>query len=261
MSRTSRIATVAGTAAVLAAMMGTTPASAFTQQEYIAFVSATAQRVHQEFDLPASVAVGQSAHESRWGNSGLATSHKNYFGIKCVNPSSPGPIAIGCKNMNTEECQPTCGPTTAYFRVYRSMEDSFRDWGRMITTSSNYASALPYRHDPDAFIREVAKRYATDNNDYAGKVIRIMQQYNLYQLDNGAPPARKKHVDMDFSGDGSADLVSTTTGGELRYFPNNAGSNAEGRPFEGYKVTGTGWETADRILEADLSGDGAADLL
>ncbi|WP_229813571.1 FG-GAP-like repeat-containing protein, partial [Lentzea flava] len=112
--------------------------------------------------------------------------------------------------------------------------------------------ATPVRH-----LRANINNASLDN--HPNSAYRAMR-YNRI-VDDAPQPPKRKHTDMDFSGDGSADLVSTTTGGELRYFPNNAGSNAEGRPFEGYKVTGTGWETADRVLEADISGDGAADLL
>src|SRR5262249_31369259 len=62
--------------------------------------------------------------------------------------------------------------------------DSFRDYGRLLTTSPIYAGALKYRHDADAFIKAIAPHYATDPN-YAGKVIATMKAHNLYALDKG----------------------------------------------------------------------------
>ncbi|MFE0028212.1 hypothetical protein, partial [Amycolatopsis sp. NPDC059021] len=44
------------------------------------------------------------------------------------------------------------------------------------------------------------------------------------------------------------DLLSTTPGGELRYFPNNRATNPGGGPFNTYQVTGSGWNTANRII-------------
>uniref|UniRef100_UPI0006943CFB glucosaminidase domain-containing protein n=1 Tax=Nonomuraea candida TaxID=359159 RepID=UPI0006943CFB len=221
MNRTSKVAIAAGATALMGFMTGTTPAWAGVQEDYIASVSAIAQRMQAEYDLPASVAVGQSALESRWGDSGLTRSDKNYFGIKCTSPTSPGPIAVGCVQRQTSECLPTCGPATAWFRSYRSAEDSFRDWGRMITSSANYASALPYRHDPDRFIIEVAKRYATDNTGYAGKVIKIMRDHNLYGLDSGQQhPPRDRSV-SDVTGDGFADLLAYRADGQLLQYDNN----------------------------------------
>ncbi|WP_189260153.1 FG-GAP-like repeat-containing protein, partial [Lentzea flava] len=76
----------------------------------------------------------------------------------------------------------------------------------------------------------------------------------------GWQTANRMYV-ADVSGDGAADILSTTADGELRYFPNNAGSNPDHKPFAGYTVVGTGWNTANRIFVSDYSGDGAADLL
>jgi flagellum-specific peptidoglycan hydrolase FlgJ len=153
--------------------------------DYLAAAGPAARRVQAEYNIPASVAAGQSVLESDWGRSTLSANDRNYFGFKCVSPSDPGPIATGCHQYNTTECTPLCHPEVAYFRVYRSMEDSFRDYGRLITTSSYYANALPYRTDPDRFIREVAKSYATDP-DYATKVIDLMRNYDLYSLNSGS---------------------------------------------------------------------------
>jgi len=46
---------------------------------------------------------------------------------------------------------------------------------------------LPYRHDPDRFIQEIAKHYATDPV-YSDKVIGLMRNYNLYSLNSATAP-------------------------------------------------------------------------
>jgi hypothetical protein len=159
-------------------------ASLTAQSDYWAVAEPGARAVKAEYNIPASVAAAQAALESGYGASSLAAQYHNHFGMKCVSPGDPGPIAIGCRNFPTEECQPTCGPTTAYFRVYNTTTDSFRDYGRLLTTSSYYAHALPYRDDPREFIRRVAQSYATDPN-YATKVIALMDANNLYRFDVG----------------------------------------------------------------------------
>jgi len=155
-------------------------ATAAQENAFLDVAGPAAIAVRGEYGIPASVTAGQAALESDWGTSGLSTRDKNYFGFKCVSPGDPGPIAIGCNPWPTQECTPSCHTVTGYFRVYRSMTDSFRDYGRLLTTSSRYAVALPFRNDPDEFIRRVAGAgYATDPN-YAGKVITIMRTHNLY---------------------------------------------------------------------------------
>ena len=149
--------------------------------EYLAVAGPIARAVAEEYGIPASVTAAQSILESGWGASKLAVEQRNFFGFKCV-AQRPGPIAKGCAEYPTTECTPECQPAVAHFRVYESMTDSFRDYGRLITTSKYYAHALPFAEDADAFITEVAKRYATDPK-YAGKVIRLMVEHDLYRLD------------------------------------------------------------------------------
>ncbi|KDN19777.1 glucosaminidase domain-containing protein, partial [Amycolatopsis rifamycinica] len=159
-----------------------------SQDDYVAAAGPAAQRVRDDFDIPASVTVAQSILESNWGRSSLSVNDRNFFGFKCTSPTNPGPFAKGCAPYPTTECvPPPCHTVNAYFRSYDSMENSFRDYGRLLTTSSTYQSALPYRHDPDAFIREVGRHYATDP-DYVNKVISLMNTYNLYRFDSGTAP-------------------------------------------------------------------------
>lgn len=153
------------------------------QQAYVDAAGPIALRIRAAYDIPASVTVAQSILESNWGRSKLSTAELNYFGFKCVRPTSPGPLALRCARYQTTECVPSpCHPVDAFFRSYASADDSFRDYGRLLTTSPNYAAALPVRTDPDAFIRAVARKYATDP-EYANKVIRLMDLYNLRRFD------------------------------------------------------------------------------
>ena len=151
------------------------------QDDFINVAGPAAQVVMAEYRVPASVGTAQAILESNWGRSSLSVNDKNYFGFKCTSAGSPGPIAIGCHAYSTQECTPTCHTVTAYFRVYASMTDSFRDYGRLLSTSSYYAPAFQYLDNPDQFAREIAKHYATDP-DYASKVIGLMQSWNLYRF-------------------------------------------------------------------------------
>ncbi|SFW58038.1 glucosaminidase domain-containing protein [Amycolatopsis australiensis] len=153
------------------------------QAAYVDMAGPIARAIHAAYDIPASVTVAQSILESNWGRSKLSTAERNYFGFKCVAPASPGPIALRCAQYPTTECVPApCHQVDAYFRSYASIDDSFRDYGRLLTTSANYSAALPLRADPDAFIRAVGRKYATDP-EYANKVIKLMDLYDLRRFD------------------------------------------------------------------------------
>ncbi|MBM7771158.1 flagellar protein FlgJ [Actinokineospora baliensis] len=174
--------------AMAALVFGPAQASAGTraaQQEYLAQAGPLARAVAAEFGVPASVAAGQSILESSWGQSRLAVNDRNFFGFKCT-AAGPGPMATACHDYPTTECTPDCHQVQALFRVYDSMQASFRDYGRVLSTSKNYAAARPLAHDPNAFVTEVARKYAT-NPTYAAKVIRIMQENDLYKLDAPLP--------------------------------------------------------------------------
>lgn len=152
---------------------------------YLKAAEPAARAIAAEFKIPASVTAAQSILESAWGRSRLAVQDRNYFGFKCTT-AGPGPVANGCHEYPTTECTPECHPTTASFRTYESMTASFRDYGRLITTSDHYAAALPLAGDANAFVTEVAKKYATDPS-YADKVIKLMQDNDLYRFDAPQP--------------------------------------------------------------------------
>lgn len=153
------------------------------QEAFVNVAGPAAREIHAGYDIPASTTVAQAILESNWGRSGLSANDRNFFGFKCVAADRPGPIASGCHAYDSTECTPDCHPVTAYFRVYPAMSDSFRDYGRLLTSSGLYDHALPFRHDPKAFITAVAHPYATDPA-YAAKVIALMDRYDLYKWDS-----------------------------------------------------------------------------
>ncbi|WP_284740132.1 glucosaminidase domain-containing protein [Amycolatopsis sp. RTGN1] len=161
--------------------------AAGSQEDFINAAGPAAQRGQAEYGVPASVTVAQAIQESAWGT---AAPNNNHFGIKCSG-GVPGPIATGCARLKTFECNPdgTCYETYADFRMYASMEDSFRDHGRFLRENTRYANAFNYTGDPDQFIREVHRAgYATDVN-YSNTIINLMVTYNLYRFNTVANPA------------------------------------------------------------------------
>jgi uncharacterized protein YraI len=149
---------------------------------FIATVAGPAQAAMRAYRVPASVSIAQAILESGWGRSTLTREDHNYFGKKCF--GGPGELAIGCRDYATHECSGRdCWATRAEFRAYRTSTDSFVDHGRQLTELDRYAAAMRHTADPDTFAREVHKAgYATDGA-YAGKLIELMRQYDLYRYD------------------------------------------------------------------------------
>jgi hypothetical protein len=248
-------------AALPITLAAVTPAQADTA--YITEAAGHAQAEKAEYGVPASVSIAQSILESNWGRSGLSRNYLNFHGLKCGAPDRPGPIATGCRQLPTVECPGgNCGGTKAYFRVFASMRDSFRDHGRNLTTNSAYAHAMPFRNDPDRYIREIARPYATDPA-YADKVIKVMRDHNLYRFDSGGPlPAQQELIigggDTDFTGDGRADIATFTRGAAADVFV----ASSTGTGFSG---TAAKWHNDFAFhneipLVGDFNGDGKDDI-
>jgi hypothetical protein len=165
----------------------TPPAStpALTPAQFIAAAVAGAQAGWREYGVPASTTIAQAILESGWGRSSLSVTDRNFFGIKCQG-SSYGSLATGCHVYNTTECGSTaasCFATSASFRTYATMANSFRDHGNFLKVNSRYRPAFVYTRDANKFIWTVWKAgYATDPN-YFTKITGLMATYDLYQYD------------------------------------------------------------------------------
>jgi flagellar protein FlgJ len=163
-----------------------TPTSsvALTPAQFIAAAVPGAQLGWRQFGVPPSVTIAQAILESGWGKSGLASVDRNYFGIKCFN-GVYGTIANGCHTYNTSECTKAgkCFATSASFRTYSSMANSFRDHGNFLRVNKRYKPAFAYTKNANKFIWAVWKAgYATDPNYYT-KITGIMASNGLYKYD------------------------------------------------------------------------------
>ena len=150
------------------------------REQFIAAAVSAAQASQRRTQVPASVVLAQAIHESYWGTSKLAREANNLFGIKARN----GAGTAGTYWMDAWEVingQNVVVPEP--FRAYASPADSFVDHGLFFHQNSRYHGAFAHTADPRAFARAIAAAgYATDP-DYAPKLIRIMDQWNLYQYD------------------------------------------------------------------------------
>jgi flagellum-specific peptidoglycan hydrolase FlgJ len=149
------------------------------QRAFLGTVAPAARTSQRRYGVPASVVIAQAVLETGWGSSEMARTARNYFGMTC-GPNGGGPIASGCVTGSDRVCDRTgCRPSTASFRVYRTMADSFADHGRQLKTNKRYKSAYKARSRPATFVKRMARAgYATDPG-YAQRVIAIMNKYKL----------------------------------------------------------------------------------
>lgn len=150
-----------------------------SQDDFINTVGAAARRSRQATGVPASVTVAQAILESDWGRSRLTRQGNNLFGIKAL--TAPGPA--GVISLSTwEYLDGNDVVVQAPFRAYFSLEESVEDHGRFFR-GRTYRQAMAVADDPRAFARAIQDAgYATDP-EYASKLIRLMDRYDLYRFD------------------------------------------------------------------------------
>jgi len=149
---------------------------------YIAKYSELAIREQYLYGIPASIKMAQGLLESAAGESMLATKGNNHFGIKCgANWTGK---TINKDDDNIQDC----------FRKYAKVEESYSDHS-LFLKRPRYAFLFDYPLDDYKSWAEGLKRagYATDKN-YAAKLIKIIEDYNLNALVYEKNPEQKKVV-------------------------------------------------------------------
>ena len=106
------------------------------------------------YGLNPVVILAQSAIESGWGESTLATLYNNFFGLTGYGVANA--YWHGGKTVPDK-------PDGLLFRRYDRPENSFLDFARLITTVYKQAAAVS--HYPAAYAREIAySRYISEVN-------------------------------------------------------------------------------------------------
>lgn len=148
-----------------------------TRQEFISAATAVARAFAESGGSPAGVTVAQAALESNWGQSRLSRDAHNYFGIKAHG-------SLPWIELPTHEAKNgALVRTVARFARYDSMEACFADRQRILAKVAVYADARACAADPEAFIRALARHWATDPR-YAEKLLGIYRQHGFDQLDH-----------------------------------------------------------------------------
>ncbi|RVT83134.1 flagellar assembly peptidoglycan hydrolase FlgJ [Inhella crocodyli] len=135
-----------------------------------------AKQVEAETGIPAQFMLAQAAHETGWGRSPIknrdgSDSH-NVFGIK-AGPGWTGKVA---EITTTEYINGVARKVTAKFRAYDSVEDSFRDYAKLLKGNQRYAGAVAAAESgsAQAFAQQLQRAgYATDPA-YAEKLSRVI---------------------------------------------------------------------------------------
>lgn len=157
----------------------TTFAEAVTQrkvpsyEKYIKTYSDLAVQHQKKYKIPASITLAQGLLESGAGQSDLARRSNNHFGIKCHSDWRGGRV------YHDDDLRGEC------FRKYKRVEDSYEDHSKFLLRS-RYERLFDLKiTDYKGWARGLQKcGYATDRA-YANKLIKVIEDYELYRYDTG----------------------------------------------------------------------------
>ena len=137
----------------------------------------------KEHGIPASITLAQGILESGAGRSRLATEANNHFGIKCH--SDWKGATIHHDDDALQEC----------FRKYSHAKQSYEDHSLFLTTRGRYSFLFDLnKTDYKAWAYGLKKAgYATDPK-YPERLIKLIEDYELYAYDLPASKQKKKHI-------------------------------------------------------------------
>ncbi len=158
-------------------LVGTTSSFAsdkkVTREEYIARYKDDAVRDMKKTGVPASITLAQACLESQDGNSPLAVEANNHFGIKCSNWN-------GDTYIQDDDTRDEC------FRKYKGALESYDDHSEFLRTRPRYAELfLLDITDYQGWAKGLKKAGYATNPQYADRLIKIIEDNRLYELDRG----------------------------------------------------------------------------
>ena len=136
--------------------------------------------------IPASIKLAQGMLESGCGTSKLAVNANNHFGIKCHNWNG---ASFTMDDDRRNEC----------FRKYRNPEESWVDHSEFLTSRSRYAPLFKLsKTDYKGWAKGLKKAGYATAPDYAQKLIKIIEEEELYQFDKPGKRHRQSPGELNY---------------------------------------------------------------
>ena len=149
------------------------------KQKFIEKIASYVQKYASSYGIKVhSPIIAQAILESGWGESTLAATYHNYFGMKCGSKWTGKSV-----NMTTQEEYEVGTHTTIKdnFRVFDSMEEGIKGYFEFIQLD-RYKN-LKGITDPEEYLETIkADGYATSST-YVEKNMKLVEQYDLTKYD------------------------------------------------------------------------------
>jgi hypothetical protein len=161
---------IGGFLSLLVLAKGQSPATDAYIRQYKDLAIAEMQRT----GVPAAIKLAQAILESQSGSSTLALTANNHFGIKCKVEWTGGKV------YQDDDEKGEC------FRVYPSVEQSFRDHSDFLRNRPYYASLFNLEPtDMQGWAYGLKKAGYATSKTYPQSLLKIIRDYNLEQYNTG----------------------------------------------------------------------------
>jgi LysM repeat protein len=149
--------------------------SNLSKKEYVSVYEKIAIQQMNQYKIPASITMAQGILESGSGNSTLAKTANNHFGIKCHTEWKGEKVYLDDDAKN--EC----------FRSYSKVEDSYIDHSMFLTTRKRYESLFSLSlSDYKGWANGLKSAGYATNPKYAEQIIQLIEELELYKLDGSS---------------------------------------------------------------------------
>ena len=153
------------------------------QQAFLQRIIPLATADMKKTKILASLTIAQAILESGWGLSGLTLRSNNLFGIKGQGVNSATFEYINGKRIDI----------VAGFKAYPDWETSIADHSGLFLRLDRYKNLIGCTDYKQACKNVQADGYATAPN-YADSLIKLIEQYKLYQYDVSQSPAKPQYT-------------------------------------------------------------------
>jgi len=144
-----------------------------TREEYVVRYYQLAIKEMNLYKIPASITLAQGILETAGGQSRLAKEANNHFGIKCQKTWTGPTIS------HDDDAKGEC------FRVYNSVEESYRDHSLFIATRDRYKKLFSYDiRDYKSWAYGLKECGYATNPKYPQMLIKHIEELRLYEYDN-----------------------------------------------------------------------------
>jgi LysM repeat protein len=150
-------------------------------ENYIKQYSSLAVQKQKKYHIPASITLAQGLLESGAGQSELARASNNHFGIKCHTGWEGAKVYRD--DDKTNEC----------FRKYKTVEESYEDHSLFLKDRPRYAKLFTLDvTNYKAWAKGLQEYGYATNPAYANRLIKLIEDYELYRYDSGKAVDEKK---------------------------------------------------------------------